>query len=96
MLEEIQKYLKELGFVQEENKYTKMFQKQVGEYIVNGERFVQMQEMEFCLEYLGEGWEGNSETDNKPLTQWKLSINEEDVGEFLVHDIEEFKKTFNA
>jgi len=96
MLEEIQKYLKELGFVQEENKYTKMFQKQVGESIVNGERFVQMKEIEFCLEYLGEGWEGNSETDNKPLTQWKLSINKEDVGEFLVHDIEEFKKTFNA
>ena len=96
MLEEIQKYLKELGFVQEENKYTKTFQKQVGESIVNGERFVQMQEIEFCLEYVGEGWEGNSETDNHPLTQWKLSINNQDIGEFLVHDIEEFKQTFNV
>lgn len=94
MKQEIIDYLIELGFVQDGEKFTKIFQRKVGEVVINNEHKVQIEQMEFCIEYVGEGYEGNSEQDNHPLTQWKLSINGEEHGEFLVHDADEFKSIF--
>lgn len=96
MKEEIENYLlEECGFEKvKDDLYRKNFQRRVGEVIVNGEHKIQVEELEFCIEYIGEGYEGNSETDNHPLTQWKITINGEEHGEFLVHDAEEFKSIF--
>ena len=96
MKQEIIDYLVENGFcaAPEADQYIKKMRKAVGEAIVNGEHHVEYQVMEIRFEFIGDCWEGNSETDNHPLTQWKLLVNGEDIGDFLIHDLDEFKKTF--
>jgi hypothetical protein len=95
MKEEIENYLIECGFTQQsDDVYTKQLKRQVGEMVVNGEHKIQVETLEFYIQYIGECWEGNSETDNHPLTQWKLIIQDEDHGDFLVHDAAEFKEIF--
>lgn len=95
MKQKIIDYLIANGFVAAaENQYTKKVHKPVGETIVNGHHHIEYKDIEIIIEYIGDGWEGKSETENKPLTQWKLLINGNDQGDFLVHDLEEFKNTF--
>lgn len=96
MREEIEKYLlEECGFEKiKEDLYKKNFHRQVGEVIVNGEHKIQMEILEFCIQYIGEAWEGESEENSNPLTQWKLIIQNEDHGDFLIHDVNEFKEIF--
>lgn len=83
------------GFILDstENKYTKKIHKQVGETIINGQHHIEYKDVKITIEYIGDGWEGISETINRPLTQWKVFINGNDQGDFLVHDLEEFKNT---
>lgn len=95
MRQEIEDYLLECGFEKiNTDTYKKEFQRPVGEVIMNGERKIQIEQLEFCIQYVGEGWEGESEENNKPLTQWKLIIGGEDHGDFLIHDADEFKQIF--
>lgn len=95
MKEEIEKYLIECGFTQQNgDTYAKQLKRRVGEFVINGERRIQVEPVDIKIQYIGDGWEGNSETDNRPLTQWKLIIKDEDNGDFLVHDLAEFKEIF--
>ena len=95
MRQAIENYLLENGFQKvKDDLYQKNLQRRVGEIVLNGEHRVQVETLEFCIQYIGEGWEGESEENNNPLTQWKLIIADEDHGDFLVHDINEFKQIF--
>ena len=96
MKQQIIDFLVENGFsaAPQENQYMKRVRRVASEAIVNGERHVEYSTLEIRIEFIGDCWEGNSETDNHPLTQWKLRINGEDHGDFLVHDLEEFKNIF--
>lgn len=95
MKDEIVAYLLENGFTPaQENVWVSKMKKAVGETIVNGEHHVEYQLVELKFEFIGDGWEGKSEEDNKLLTQWKFYINCHDEGDFLVHDLKEFKNIF--
>lgn len=89
-------YLVKNGFsaAPQENQYVKKVRKAASETIINGEHHIEYQTLEIRFEFIGDCWEGNSETDNHPLTQWKLRVNGEDQGDFLVHDLQEFKNIF--
>ena len=95
MKEEIVNYLLDNGFVYAgNNKFNKLTKRAVGEVIMNGEHKIQYETVKIQMEYIGESWEGTSEEDSNPLTQWKLYVNKEDLGDFLVHDLEEFQFYF--
>lgn len=95
MKEEIEKYLIECGYTKQDgDTYYKQLKRKVGEMIVNGQRRVQVETVDTKIQYIGDGWEGNSETDNNPLTQWKLIMQDEEQFDFLVHDVSEFKEIF--
>ena len=95
MKEEIEKYLIECGYTKQDgDTYYKQLKRKVGEMIVNGQRRVQVEVVDTKIQYIGDGWEGNSETDNRPLTQWKLIMQDEEQCDFLVHDVAEFKEIF--
>lgn len=96
MKNEIIEYLLSRGFVPaaEIDRYERKMRKAVQEVIMNGERHVEYQTIVLAFLFIGDGWEGNSETDNHPLTQWKFLVNDFDQGDFLVHDLEEFKNIF--
>lgn len=94
MFVEIQEYLLQNGFVQDENKFIKQVQQKAGEMIVNGHRQIQVRKVEIAIEFIGDGYEQTEGYDKIPLTQWNLHVNDEDHGDFLIHDVDEFKQIF--
>ena len=97
MKDEIVAYLLENGFTSaQENVWVSKMRKAVCETIVNGEHHVEYQIVELKFEFVGNGWEGRSEEDSKPLTQWNFLVNDYSQGEFLIHDLDEFKNIFRT
>ena len=91
MYDQIVQFLKSQGFIQREDLFVKAIRVVSGEMIINGNHQIQYRDVYIGVKYIGEGWEGNSETDNHPLTQWCISDGNY-VQQVLVHDIEEFKE----
>ena len=94
MLQQIEEYLFSKGFSKDGNLYKKTLTKKVGEMIINGQHQIQTQDIEIVLELVYQGWEGVSETDNQPITQWRIEQNGQDLFEIVIHDFDEFKETF--
>jgi hypothetical protein len=94
MLQQIEEYLFRKGFHKDGNLYKKTLTQQVGEIIINGQHQIQTQDIEIVLELVYQGWEGVSETDNKAITQWKVTRDGEALVEWIIHDFDEFKETF--
>lgn len=94
MIQKIEQYLFENGFSKVENVYTKNVQQKTGEMIVNGHRQIQTQTVEIKITYIGDGWIGESEENSNVTTQWNLSVNGVDQGDFIVESLEEFKQFF--
>jgi hypothetical protein len=91
---EIVEYLLQNGFTEDCDVFTKIGQQQVGEMIVNGRRQIQVQNIEIKITFIGNGWIGESEENSDVTTQWNLSVNGVDQGDFIVETLEEFKKFF--
>ena len=91
---EIVEYLLQNGFIEECDVFTKIGQQQVGEMIVNGHRQIQVQNIEIKITFIGNGWIGVSEENSDVTTQWNLSVNGVDQGDFIVESLEEFKQFF--
>ena len=91
---EIAEYLLKNGFIEECDVFTKIAQQQTGEMIVNGHRQIQVQNIEIKITFIGNGWIGESEENSDVTTQWNLSVNGVDQGDFIVESLEEFKQFF--
>lgn len=91
---EIVEYLLQNGFTEDCDTFTKIGQQQVGEMIVNGHRQIQVQNIEIKITFIGNGWIGESEENSDVTTQWNLSVNGVDQGDFIVESLEEFKEFF--
>jgi hypothetical protein len=91
---EIVEYLLQNGFTEDCDVFTKIGQQQVGEMIVNGRRQIQVQNIEIKITFIGNGWIGESEENSDVTTQWNLSVNGVDQGDFIVETLEEFKQFF--
>jgi hypothetical protein len=92
----IEEYLFQNGFIRDEDVYTKVAQKKVGEMIINGQRQIQTQSVEIAITFIGEGWIGEDENNSEPTTQWNLSVNGVDQGDFIVENADEFKQIFKS
>lgn len=93
---EIVEYLLQKGFIEDEDTFTKIGKQQTGEMIVNGHRQIQVQNIEIKITFVGNGWIGESEKNSNVTTQWNLSVNGVDQGDFIVESLEEFKKFFKV
>lgn len=91
---EIAEYLLQNGFTENGDTFTKIGQQQTGEMIVNGHRQIQVQKIEIMITHIGNGWIGESEENSTKTTQWNLSVNGVDQGDFIVESLEEFKQFF--
>ena len=91
---EIVEYLLQNGFTEECDVFTKIGQQQTGEMIVNGHRQIQVQNIEIKITFIGNGWIGESEENSDVTTQWNLSVNGIDQGDFIVESLEDFKHYF--
>lgn len=91
---EIAEYLLQNGFTEDGDTFTKFGQQQTGEMIVNGHRQIQVQKIEIKITFIGNGWIGESEENSTKTTQWNLSVNGVDQGDFIVESLEEFKQFF--
>lgn len=91
---EIVEYLLQNGFTEECDVFTKISKQQTGEMIVNGHRQIQVQNIEIKITFIGNGWIGESEENSDVTTQWNLSVNGVDQGDFIVETLEEFKQFF--
>lgn len=91
---EIEEYLLQNGFIKDGDTFTKIGQQQTGEMIVNGHRQIQVQKVEIKITFIGNGWIGESEENSNVTTQWNLSVNGVDQGDFIVESLEEFKLFF--
>lgn len=91
---EIVEYLLQNGFTEDDNTFTKIGQQQTGEMIVNGHRQIQVQKIEIKITFIDNGWIGESEENSTVTTQWNLSVNDVDQGDFIVESLEEFKQYF--
>ena len=91
---EIAEYLLQNGFTEECDVFTKIGKQQTGEMIVNGHRQIQVQNIEIKITFIGNGWIGESEENSDVTTQWNLSVNGVDQGDFIVESLEEFKQFF--
>lgn len=96
MKQQIENFLIENGFYKvDENTYEQEVQRQGQIVVINGVQQPTKGHMSvFRFLYIGEGWEGNSETDNNKLTQWQLSVDDNFSPEILVHDLDEFINVF--
>lgn len=92
----IEEYLFQNGFIRDEDVYTKVVPKKVGEMFINGQRQIQTQNIEIAITFIGEGWIGDDENNSEPTTQWNLSVNGVDQGDFIVKDADEFKQIFKS
>lgn len=91
---EIVEYLLQKGFTIDGDVLTNVAQQKTGEMIVNGHRQVQVKKVEIKITYIGNGWIGESEENSDVTTQWNLSVNGVDQGDFIVESLEEFKQFF--
>ena len=91
---EIVEYLLQKGFTIDGDVLTKVGQQKTGEMIVNGHRQVQVQKVEIKITFISNGWIGESEENSKATSQWNLSVNGVDHGDFIVESLEEFKQFF--
>lgn len=94
MTAEIENILTDLGFVKEDNVFSKTEKKVVGCTIVNNEVRDEVRNVNIQIEYIGDGWIGNNETDNKPTAGYKLMFNGQDVGDVWVESAKDFKQFF--
>ena len=92
MKQEIIDYLLSKGFSQNGDVFTFVMKRPIGEYIINGQRNIRYQDTEIHIKYIYEGWEGNSEEDSIPITQWSIAVQGETATEFIIHGLEEFKE----
>ena len=88
----IEEYLIQKGFIKDDVIFTKIIQQQTGEIIANGHRQVQMQNIEIKITFIDDGWIGESEEKSTLTTQWNLSVNGIDQGDFIVESLEYFKQ----
>lgn len=93
---EIVEYLLQNGFTEDGDTFTKIGQQKTGEMIVNGHRQIQVQKVEIKITFIGNGWIGESEENSDVTTQWNLSVNGIDQGDFIVNNVEEFKQIFKS
>ena len=91
---EIAEYLLQNGFIEDGDTFTQIGHQQTGEMIVNGRRQIQVQNIEIKITFIGNGWIGESEENSDVTTQWNLSVNGVDQGDFIVESLEEFKQFF--
>ena len=91
---EIVEYLLRNGFTEDGDTFTKIGKQQTGEMIVNGRCQIQVQNIEIKITFIGNGWIGESEENSDVTTQWNLSVNGVDQGDFIVESLEEFKQIF--
>lgn len=91
---EIVEYLLQNGFTEKCDVFTKIGKQQTGEMIINGHRQIQVQNIEIKITFIGNGWIGKSEENSTATTQWNLSVNGVDKGDFIVESLEEFKQYF--
>ena len=95
---EITEYLLQNGFTEDGDTFTKIGQQKTGEMIVNGHRQIQVKNIEIKITFIGNGWisetEDNITTKTKETTQWNLSVNGIDQGDFIVESLEDFKHYF--
>ena len=93
---EIVEYLLQNGFTEDGDTLTKIGQQKTGEMIVNGHRQIQVQNIEIKITFIGNGWIGESEENSDVTTQWNLSVNGVDQGDFIVNNADEFKQIFKS
>lgn len=95
---EIAEYLLQNGFTEDGDTFTKVGQQKTGEMIVNGHRQIQVQNIEIKITFIGNGWISETEDNNtfktRETTQWNLSVNGIDQGDFIVESLDEFKLFF--
>lgn len=90
----ITEYLLQNGFTKDGDTFTQIGQQKTGEIVVNGHRQVQVQNIEIKITFISNGWIGESEENSNVTTQWNLSVNGVDQGDFIVESLEEFKQFF--
>lgn len=93
---EIVEYLLQNGFSEDGDTFTKIVQQKTGEMIVNGHRQIQVQKVEIKITFIDNGWIGESEENSDVTTQWNLSVNGVDRGDFIVKSLDEFKQIFKS
>lgn len=94
MKQEIENLLLTSNFVKKDNTFVKIIEQVVSQIVINGVPHAKKEKIEIKFEYVGDGWVGNSEEDSLLLTQWKLTIGNEEHDEFLIHDKYEFEDIF--
>ena len=94
MTDEIENILTDLGFVKEDNIFSKLEERVVGRTIVNNQVHNETQKVNIQIEYIGDGWIGENETNNKPTAGYKLSVNGQDMGDVWVDSAKDFKQFF--
>lgn len=94
MKQEIENLLLMSNFDKNRDTFTKTLEQAVSQMIINGIPHEKKAKIPIVFKYIGESWIGNSEEDSLKLTQWRLTINDEEQGEFLIHDKYEFKEIF--
>lgn len=89
---EIESYLvSERGFTKDENIFTKINKVVVGETIVNGQVYKQTQDIKLQVEYIGDGWIGENETNNTPLEGYTFSANDLKITDIWIMDLNDLK-----
>lgn len=91
---EIVEYLLQNGFTEDGDTFTKIGKQQTGEMIINGHRQIKVQNIEIKITFIGNGWIGESEDNSTKTTQWNLTVNDVDMGDFIVESLDEFKQIF--
>lgn len=76
----IEHWLQDSGWTQEEDTWKKHFQIPIGEMIVNGKRQHQMQIVDMVLKYDGPGYMENHDGSNKEdFTLWTLTVQDQSI-----------------
>ena len=91
MKKEIIKILIARGYEQDGNIFIRAVRIPVGTIVANGVESTQFAKAKIEIEYLGEGEDVSNEGESRKITSWNVFINDNDMGAFLVYDIEDFK-----
>ena len=91
MKEQITEILIARGYEQNGNMFIRAVKVPVGTIVANGVESMQFAKAKIEIEYLGEGEDVSNEGKARKLTSWNVSVNDNDMGGFLVYDIEDFK-----
>lgn len=94
MKQEIENLLLTSNFVKKDDTFVKIIEQVVSQIVINGVPHAKKEKIEIKFEHVGDGWVGNSEEDSLLLTQWKLTIGNQEHDEFLIHDKYEFEDIF--